>query len=114
MFYVSAITVAIATGLLFAIQESRPSLILSREVAKLRKVTGNDTLHALNPDHTPDMPTFTRLMLFRPLHLFFTEPIVCLVAVMSAITQLASLSRKWGGQAWFLKTNINMAMFWCK
>jgi len=85
MFYVSAIIVAVTTGLLFAIRESRPSLILSREVAKLRKVTGNDDLHALNPDHTTDMRTFARLVLFRPLHLFFTEPIVCLVAVMSAI-----------------------------
>ncbi|KAK0128085.1 hypothetical protein ONS95_000069 [Cadophora gregata] len=85
MFYVSAIIVAVTTGLLFAIRESRPSLILSREVAKLRKVTGNNDLHALNLDHTPDMRTFARLVLFRPLHLFFTEPIVCLVAVMSAI-----------------------------
>lgn len=43
------------------------------------------TLKALNPDHTPDLITFVRLSLFRPIHLFFTEPIVFMVAIMSAV-----------------------------
>ncbi|EFE34070.1 uncharacterized protein ARB_07021 [Trichophyton benhamiae CBS 112371] len=62
-----------------------PSLLLSREVAKLKKSTGITTLKALNPDHTPDMKTFARIALFRPLKLFFTEPIVFMVATISAV-----------------------------
>lgn len=46
---------------------------------------GIHTLKALNPDHPPDLQTFARLALFRPLQLFFAEPIVFMVASISAI-----------------------------
>ncbi|KAK2873355.1 hypothetical protein FQN49_002408 [Arthroderma sp. PD_2] len=85
VFHVSAIFTAVITVLLLGIRESRPSLLLAREVAKLRKATGIDTLKALNPDHTPNMDAFVRLALFRPIKLFFTEPIVFMVATMSAV-----------------------------
>ncbi|KMQ45668.1 MFS multidrug transporter [Trichophyton rubrum] len=85
VFHVSAIFTAVITILLFGIRESRPSLLLSREVAKLQKSTGMTTLKALNPDHTPDIKTFARIALFRPLKLFFTEPIVFMVATISAV-----------------------------
>jgi hypothetical protein len=75
----------VITVFLFGIRESRPSLLLEREVAKLRKASGNDSLKALNPDSTPDFKTFTRVALFRPIELFFTEPIVFMVATMSAV-----------------------------
>ncbi|KAH8700928.1 putative MFS transporter [Talaromyces proteolyticus] len=80
VFYVAAIVLGITTSLLFGLRESRPSLLLVREVARLRQTTGMDDLHALNPDHTPDLRTFVRLALFRPVHLFFTEPIVFMVS----------------------------------
>ncbi|KGO43776.1 Major facilitator superfamily domain, general substrate transporter [Penicillium expansum] len=40
---------------------------------------------ALNPDHSPDLKTFARIALFRPIQLFFTELIVFVVATMSAV-----------------------------
>ncbi|KAL4877939.1 major facilitator superfamily domain-containing protein [Aspergillus karnatakaensis] len=89
VFYVAAIVTAIMTLLLFFIRESRPSILLIQQVADLQK-TGpptlrNHHLEVLNPDHTPDFRTFARIALFRPLRLFFTEPIVFLVSTMSAI-----------------------------
>ncbi|KAJ5107490.1 hypothetical protein N7456_004165, partial [Penicillium angulare] len=85
VFRISAIVTAIVTVLLFGIRESRPSSVLEIEVAKLRKESGITTLRALNPDHTPDLLTFVRISLFRPIQLFFTEPIIFMVATMSAV-----------------------------
>lgn len=85
VFRISAVVTAIITLLLFGIRESRPSSVLEREVAKIRRESGIANLKALNPDHTPDLKTFVCIGLFRPIHLFFTEPIVFLVATMSAV-----------------------------
>ncbi|KAJ5648399.1 hypothetical protein N7490_004771 [Penicillium lividum] len=85
VFYIAAIVTAILIVFLFGIRESRPSLLLVREVAKVRDECGISTLTALNPDHTPDLKTWARLALFRPIELFFTEPIVCMVATISAV-----------------------------
>lgn len=85
MFYVAAIVTAVVTLLMLGIRESRPSQLLVREVKRLQEETGIDTLTALNPDHSPDMHSLVRVSLIRPLHLFFTEPIVFLVAIMSAV-----------------------------
>lgn len=85
MFYVAGIVLAVVTLFCFALRESRPSFILGQEVAKVREESGIDTLKALNPDHTPDLQTFARIALFRPVQLFFTEPIVFMVSVMSAV-----------------------------
>ena len=59
--------------------------MLEVEVAKLREESGISNLKALNPDHTPDLWTFVRIGLFRPIQLFFTEPIIFMVATMSAV-----------------------------
>ncbi|KAF7596220.1 hypothetical protein BBP40_002752 [Aspergillus hancockii] len=83
VFYFAAIVVAFLTGLLVFIQESRPSLLLAREVAKFRQTSGMDTPPPLNPDHTPDLRTFVRTTLIRPVELF-AEPIVMCVAVMTS------------------------------
>ncbi|KAF5856690.1 hypothetical protein ETB97_007009 [Aspergillus alliaceus] len=85
LFYVAAIVTGLLTFILLTIRESRPSLLLAREVAQLRKVTGIETLQGLNPDRTPDLQTFVRTALFRPVRLFFTELIVFFVSVISAI-----------------------------
>ncbi|KAJ5590640.1 hypothetical protein N7450_004612 [Penicillium hetheringtonii] len=85
VFHFAAIVTGVVSFLLIGIRESRPSMILGREVAKIRNQTGIDTLKALNPDHTPDLRTFMRVALFRPIQLFFTEPIVFLVSMISAI-----------------------------
>ena len=67
------------------IRESRPSQLLEQQVSTLRRVTGDNALRIKNPDHSPDLRTFARLTLFRPLRLFFTEPIVFVVATLSAV-----------------------------
>lgn len=85
VFYVAAIVTGAITVLLFGIRESRPSLLLEREVAKVREASGLAHLQALNHDRTPDLQTFVRLGLFRPIQLFCTEPIVFMVATMSAV-----------------------------
>ncbi|KAJ5793030.1 MFS multidrug transporter [Penicillium pulvis] len=79
VFYIAAIVMAVLTAFISCIRESRPSLLLVREEC------GIATLTALNPDHTPDLKTWARLSLFRPIELFFTEPIVCMVATISAV-----------------------------
>ncbi len=71
--------------LLLGIQESRPSLLLEREVAKVRKIANFDYLASLNPDSAPNFRAFVRVALGRPIRLFFTELIVFTVSVMSAI-----------------------------
>ncbi|KAB8068161.1 major facilitator superfamily domain-containing protein [Aspergillus leporis] len=85
LFYVAAIVTGSLTFILLTIRESRPSLLLAQEVAKVRKVTGIEGLKGLNPDHTPDLRTFVRTALFRPVRLFFTELIVFFVSIISAI-----------------------------
>ncbi|RAL12442.1 putative MFS multidrug transporter [Aspergillus homomorphus CBS 101889] len=86
LFYVAAMVTGVLTLLLVTIRESRPSLLLAREVALFRKVTQISTPDALNPDQAPDLHTFVRLALFRPIRLLCTELIVFIVAVMSAVS----------------------------
>jgi hypothetical protein len=86
LFYIAAIVTGLLTFLLLAIRESRPSLLLAREVAQLRKATKVESLEGVNPDHTPDLHSFARLALSRPVLLFFTEPIVFIVSLISAIS----------------------------
>ncbi|KAF3006312.1 hypothetical protein E8E14_000271 [Neopestalotiopsis sp. 37M] len=86
VFYIAAIISATTTLFLFTLRESRPTLLLAREVAMIRK---NNTelgdLKALDPDFTPDIRAFVRLALGRPARLLFTEPIIFMVAVISAV-----------------------------
>jgi len=65
--------------------ESRPSRLLSKRLARLHKMTGLTHFQIQNPDHTPDLRTFAKTALSRPVKLFFTEPIVFVVSVMSAV-----------------------------
>ncbi|KAL4782827.1 major facilitator superfamily domain-containing protein [Aspergillus varians] len=85
LFYVAAIVTGVLALLLLGIRESRPSLLLEREVAKLREITKADYLVSSNPDSAPNFRTFVRVALGRPIRLFFTELIVFTVSVMSAV-----------------------------
>ncbi|KAJ5902007.1 MFS general substrate transporter [Penicillium taxi] len=82
IFYVAAIVTAAIAFLLLSIRESRPSLLLEREVDTLRKQTGMHSLEAFNPDSVPDWQKFVKNDLFRPVRLLFTEPIVFAVSIM--------------------------------
>lgn len=85
LFYIAAIVTGVLSLLLLGIRESRPALLLEREVAKLRDITKMDYLVSSNPDSAPDFRTFVRVALGRPVRLFFTELIVFTVSVMSAV-----------------------------
>ncbi|KAL5350604.1 hypothetical protein ACLOAV_004173 [Pseudogymnoascus australis] len=80
-----AIVTGIFTLLLIFIRESRPSRLLAQQAAKLQHKMGlSYPIHSA--DVTPNLATFSRIALIRPLRLFFTEPIVFCVSVMSAIS----------------------------
>lgn len=88
MFYVAAIVTGFIACLLLGIRESRPPLLLDQEVRRLCQALGKETqmvVQSLNPDRIPDLRTFFTMALFRPIYLFFTEPIIFLVSIISAI-----------------------------
>ena len=67
-------------------RESRPSKLLTSRVKRLRLETNNPTLACHTPDHMPDLKTFCRIVLIRPLRLLTTEPLVIMISTMSAIS----------------------------
>ncbi|KAI9870096.1 MAG: hypothetical protein M1830_004688 [Pleopsidium flavum] len=85
VFYIAAIVTGVMSCLLLGIRESRPSQLLERKVSALREATGEKSLISRNPDYAPDLRTFARIALLRPLRLFFTEIIVFMVSVISAV-----------------------------
>lgn len=85
IFYISTIVATIASLLLLATKESRASLLLQDRLRAIQKATGNSSIHIQNPDHVPDLRTLIRVILFRPLRLLFTEPIVFMVSMISGI-----------------------------
>ncbi|KAI9042101.1 MFS multidrug transporter [Aspergillus affinis] len=86
LFYIYAIALAIIMVLFLFIRESRPSQILIKEVSHIRQKTGDHSLEALNHDHVPDLHTFVRTALFRPVQLLFTEPLVIATALMNGFS----------------------------
>jgi len=68
------------------LKETRPSLLLEREVAVLQKQFPGLAMKTLNPDNAADFRALVQGTLVRPLRLLFTEPIVMLVAFMGSVT----------------------------
>lgn len=66
------------------IKESRPSCLLTSEVTKIQQIIPT-VPPALNHDHSPDMQTFMKEALFRPIQLFFGEPIIFTIAMMISV-----------------------------
>ncbi|KAK0618882.1 MFS multidrug transporter [Immersiella caudata] len=85
VFHISAMVTAVCFLLLLGIRESRPSQLLKRKVAVLRKQGARD-LEWFNPDHSPDVKTLFRLVAIQPLKLLATEPIVVMVTTISAVS----------------------------
>lgn len=86
MFYIATIITGVLFVSCFWLKESRPSLLLEREVATARQAMPHVSLKTLNPDHTPDLKTLINVTLARPLRLLFTEPIIIMVAIMGSVT----------------------------
>ena len=84
IFYIAAVITGILFILCLPLSESRRSLLLEREVTKLRWTMPSSIFKTLNPDHTPDCKTLIRCTLICPLHLLFIEPIIILIAVMGS------------------------------
>ena len=85
LFYIAAAVTGLATLLCIGIRESRPSQLLIHRLRAIQKATGDNSLHIQNPDHTPSFGAFVQTSLFRPVRLFWTEPIVFIVSVMTAV-----------------------------
>ncbi len=79
IFYISTIISATSFLLLLFSRESRATQLLSRAL----RSSGRQDLRIENPDHVPDFSYFVRVILFRPLVLLFTEPIVFITSVIS-------------------------------
>jgi uncharacterized membrane protein len=85
-FYIFAIIIGVVTVGLCLIRESRPSLLLAREVEHLRTITGIQSIPpSLNHDHIPSLHGFMKESLIRPAQLFFQEPIIFTVSMMVSV-----------------------------
>ncbi|KAL8677047.1 MAG: hypothetical protein Q9186_006494 [Xanthomendoza sp. 1 TL-2023] len=84
LFYIAAIVTGVLCILCMFMRESRPSRILRRKVYNVQKETGARGLQINNPDQIPDARAFVQNFLSRPARLFFGEPIVWLVSILSA------------------------------
>ena len=75
----------LAAVLCVGIRESRPSQLLGHRLRAIQKLTGDNSLHIQNPDDAPSFYAFVQTSLFRPVRLFWTEPIVFMVSIMTAV-----------------------------
>jgi MFS family permease len=86
IFYSAAIVTAANLVALFGIQESRPSLLLRRVISRLKDETSLTQLDWHNPDEVPNVKTLINLIIIRPAHILVTEPLVIMVAFISAVS----------------------------
>ncbi|KAL8371126.1 hypothetical protein RB595_001125 [Gaeumannomyces hyphopodioides] len=81
---------AAATAVLFVallwVRESRPSILLGRKIRRLEKERGVRNLRWSNPDSTPDSRALLEAVVVRPVRILLTEPLVIMVAVISAVS----------------------------
>lgn len=81
VFYIYAIIIGTITGFLFFIRESRSSYLLVHEVRRLRHEIPQIP-PPLTHDHSLSLRVFLQKGLFRPVELFFMEPIVITLSVI--------------------------------
>ncbi|KAK1759751.1 polyamine transporter 1 [Echria macrotheca] len=90
----AGVTAVCFLGLCF-VRESRPSCLLRRKIDFLRVGGGAGTgtgegrdmeLDWFDPDRTAETKSLVRLVLVQPLRLLFTEPIVAMVTLISAVS----------------------------
>ncbi|KAK1138946.1 hypothetical protein N8T08_001645 [Aspergillus melleus] len=85
VFYLAAIGLGILLGFCLFLHETRPSLLLEREVAILRKSQPGRDIKPLNPDKMLDFKTMVTVTCIRPVRLLLTEPIIMTVSFMGAV-----------------------------
>ena len=79
------VTLALGAAALL-VRESRPSLLLARALRRVRERTPRAALAWHNPDAAPDARTFLELVAVRPARILATEPLVIMVAAISAVS----------------------------
>jgi hypothetical protein len=72
------------TLLFLLILESRPSRILQEKVEQLKKKHSFKGISIHHFDHAPDLRTFARTSLLKPIQMFCVEPIVFAITIMGA------------------------------
>lgn len=82
----AAIGMGIMTISCVFMKESRPALVLRQYVCAIEKETGYAGLSLDEEFGLPTMKEFARTNLLLPLRLWFTEPLVFLVALMAAVS----------------------------
>lgn len=82
--YVAAIVMGVTSILSFGMHETRPSRLMQRLLTAVCRETGHERLPVHNPDPPPTLQTFVQEFLTRPAELFVTEPLLCVVTIMSA------------------------------
>jgi hypothetical protein len=81
-----AIALAVVSLLFLGTKESRPSVIMQRQISVIQTKTKCHQLNTNDRDKLPSIWTFATTMLIRPVIFFFTEPIITAVTIMSATT----------------------------
>lgn len=84
IFYSAAIVTAVLFVALFGIKESRPSILLGDIIKQIQTETTIQQLEWHNPDEARDWRALVRVSIVRPGRILFTEPLVIMVALISA------------------------------
>ncbi|KAK1981282.1 major facilitator superfamily transporter [Colletotrichum cereale] len=84
IFYSAAIVTAVLLVALFGIRESRPSILLGGIIEKIKRETTLQELAWHNPDEARDWRALIRISVVRPGRILLTEPLVIMVALISA------------------------------
>lgn len=86
VFYSSGIVTGLLLVALLFVRESRPSMLLRRQIDKLRRETRITDLEWHNPDSSPDLRSLADIVVVRPVTLLVTEPLVIMIATISAVS----------------------------
>ncbi|KAJ0413498.1 major facilitator superfamily domain-containing protein [Aspergillus carlsbadensis] len=84
VYYTAAITTAVVFLLVIPVRESRPTTLLARRFENLQSKVGELDIDIPNPDKIKDASELFKVVLVRPAKLGVTEPIIILVAILSA------------------------------
>jgi MFS family permease len=84
VFNAAACGMGMATAMAWEMRESRPCSILRSKIARIRAITGHESLKSAEHDQLPSFREFCHTSLLMPLKLFLTEPIVFSISIMGA------------------------------
>ncbi|TQN65720.1 putative transporter [Colletotrichum shisoi] len=86
IFHSAAVITAVLFICLCGIKESRPSILLGNIIGQMAKETTIQELGWHNPDEAQDWRALVRISVIRPGRILVTEPLVIMVAFISALS----------------------------